>query len=76
MLRAYASKKGQVYYREVRDFLDAVPMGNAQKAEEGEMIQDMIRTRKVKAQNGFWPETQIQQCIAALRGKADRQTEK
>ena len=51
-------------------------MGNAQKAEEWEMIQDMIRTRKVKAQNGFWPETQIQQCIAALRGKADRQTEK
>lgn len=76
MLCAYASKKGQIHYREVRDFLDAVPLSNAQKAEEWEMIQDMIRTRKVKAQNGFWPETQIQQCIAALRGKADRQTER
>lgn len=60
----YVQAQGEVSYYSVHSMLDALPVSGKEKAAQLREIDGLVGAKRIKAQYGRWPDTQVKQMIA------------
>ena len=60
----YVQAQGEVSYYSVHSMLNALPVSSKEKAAQLREIDGLVGAKRIKAQYGRWPDTQIKQLIA------------
>lgn len=63
---------GQVWFRNAMAVLERLPISYQDKADQLETIMELIKSKKVKAQYGTWPEAAAKQTVANWRRQAEQ----
>ncbi len=58
---------GQVWFRNAMVVLEQLPISYQNRADQLEAIIELIKSKKVKAQYGTWPEAAAKQTVANWR---------
>lgn len=66
LLAHCVGKQGEVSYYGIMEWIQRLPISNAEKAEELRQLDQLVQRKEVKVLHGHWPDTLVSRQIAVL----------